>query len=95
MRLWAIVAVSGEEEMRRVRRGAMVTVVDDSGCNCKDNNERQRQRAWLEAAATTKDGGTTVMGGEMLATGAAGWQQGWRCVGEIGKTAIVGLGEEA
>ncbi|RWW56077.1 hypothetical protein BHE74_00037233 [Ensete ventricosum] len=33
MRLWAFIAASGEEEMRRVRRGTVVATVDDSGCD--------------------------------------------------------------
>ncbi|RWW87886.1 hypothetical protein BHE74_00003271 [Ensete ventricosum] len=34
MRLRAFVAVGGEEETRKVRCGAAVVAIDDSGCNC-------------------------------------------------------------
>ncbi|RWV97599.1 hypothetical protein BHE74_00047032 [Ensete ventricosum] len=40
MRLWAIVAIGGEEEMRRVRHGATVAAIDDSGCDWKQRRKK-------------------------------------------------------
>ncbi|RZR96308.1 hypothetical protein BHM03_00025302 [Ensete ventricosum] len=40
MRLRAVIAVGGEEEMRRVRCGAVVADVDDSGCDWKQRRKK-------------------------------------------------------
>ncbi|RZR93734.1 hypothetical protein BHM03_00022295 [Ensete ventricosum] len=40
MKLWAIVAIGGEEEMRRVRHGATVAAIDDSGCDWKQRRKK-------------------------------------------------------
>ncbi|RRT48949.1 hypothetical protein B296_00014905 [Ensete ventricosum] len=52
MRLWDFIAADGEEETRRVRHGATVAIVDDSGCNCEEEAE--------EAAAAVEEGLTTT-----------------------------------
>ncbi|RRT31777.1 hypothetical protein B296_00058162 [Ensete ventricosum] len=40
MRLQAVVPTGGEEEMRRVRRGAAVAAVDNSGCDWKHKRKK-------------------------------------------------------
>ncbi|RRT81352.1 hypothetical protein B296_00004416 [Ensete ventricosum] len=54
MRLWAVIAVGGEEEMRRVRCGAVVADVDDSGCDWKQRRKKmvasssgKEEQRWL------------------------------------------------
>ncbi|RRT82718.1 hypothetical protein B296_00006942 [Ensete ventricosum] len=42
MRLRAILVAGGEEETRRVRHGAAVVVVDDSGCDCDGSSSRRQ-----------------------------------------------------
>ncbi|RRT68887.1 hypothetical protein B296_00032600 [Ensete ventricosum] len=52
MRLWAFIATGGEEETRRVRCGATVATVDDSGYDCEEEAE--------EAVVVTKEGLTAT-----------------------------------
>ncbi|RWW60678.1 hypothetical protein BHE74_00032310 [Ensete ventricosum] len=54
MRLRAVIAVGGEEEMRRVRCGAVVADVDDSGCDWKQRRKKmvasssgREEQRWL------------------------------------------------